>query len=102
MSDSNGPEERHDPNVEPGGGAMNDFWCPQCGKGVKADEDGTCYHCGADLILEQVWLAIRREALELAAERACALFYLEETTLPSGVATIRAIIRRAILGDDAK
>ena len=24
------------------------FVCPDCGKHVKADEDGCCVHCGAD------------------------------------------------------
>ena len=29
------------------------FDCPECGKGVKADEDGCCASCGRDTVLAQ-------------------------------------------------
>lgn len=30
------------------------FRCPDCGTGVKADEDGCCAHCGADCVIVSV------------------------------------------------
>ena len=37
---------------------MTSFWCPNCGEGMAADEDGCCASCGADCIAETVFDAI--------------------------------------------
>lgn len=38
------------------------FCCPDCGKGVAADEDGCCANCGADCVIEPSDEALRAES----------------------------------------
>lgn len=37
--------------------------CPQCGPVSRMDSDGTCGHCGADIVSGDVCLGIRVDAL---------------------------------------
>lgn len=70
-------------------------WCPQCGPGVRIDEDGCCATCGADAVGEGADVAHHAEALGYARGiEAAAKWFREQGYRNASMAMERALARK--------